>query len=338
MAAALSDLSAALWRCYTHPASAADSMDVNTEGWRRQRTRDGFSNAIAVIRTPNLPSDRGDLVVSYDPVEERAHRLGRTLHQISDPAVTDAVLVDIEAELKAVELAELGDLSGRAAQAVLLTREDASPVQVVAADQVLTADPLGGSELLLRFDPTAASVAAAHWLQAAADVVAEMWDGPAVEVVEEADNIAALPHATPTAVLELMELGLTPRRAVTYLIRNAMAIAAGVAIDLDDLEDRIAEVRDLAHRRGGSDPDPEQERIRLTPLDPQRPARDLLEDLLTGISGCRLLYAEYADLPATDGADVEDDEDLDERFDALLDEQFSRLVRARAAADRSRLL
>jgi hypothetical protein len=32
LAAELSGLSEALWRCYTHPASAADSLEVNTEG------------------------------------------------------------------------------------------------------------------------------------------------------------------------------------------------------------------------------------------------------------------------------------------------------------------
>src|SRR5262245_29295301 len=39
LAAELSGLSEALWRCYTHPASAVDSLEVNTEGWRREQTR-----------------------------------------------------------------------------------------------------------------------------------------------------------------------------------------------------------------------------------------------------------------------------------------------------------
>ncbi|GIJ23907.1 hypothetical protein [Micromonospora lutea] len=33
LAAELSRLSEALWRCYTHPASAADSLELNSEGW-----------------------------------------------------------------------------------------------------------------------------------------------------------------------------------------------------------------------------------------------------------------------------------------------------------------
>jgi hypothetical protein len=67
-------------------------------------------------------------------------------------------------EIAAIERAELGDLSGRAAQAVLLTRQDASPVQVAAAD-TLAGSLLGGDQLLT-LDPTAACGAAAHWLYA----------------------------------------------------------------------------------------------------------------------------------------------------------------------------
>jgi hypothetical protein len=119
--------------------------------------------------------------------------------------LTAAVLTDVETELAAVRDAELGGLSGRAVQAVLHTREDVSPVQVAAADQILADDPLGGEALFLRLDPTAASVAAAHWLQAAADVVATRSGIQATQVVAESDNIEALPHATPTAMLELME-------------------------------------------------------------------------------------------------------------------------------------
>jgi hypothetical protein len=49
LAAELSGLSEALWRCYTHPASAANSVEVNTEGWRRQETRNGFAEVVASI-------------------------------------------------------------------------------------------------------------------------------------------------------------------------------------------------------------------------------------------------------------------------------------------------
>ena len=147
LAVELSGLSRALWRCYTHPASTADSFEVNSEGWRREQSRSEFGSVVDHLRRPNLPDEHGYLMVSYDPVEERAHRTGRCLHHAGDPDLTTAVIGDVEAELAAVQRAELGDLSGRAVQAVQLTRQDASPVQVAAANEILAKDPLGGDDL-----------------------------------------------------------------------------------------------------------------------------------------------------------------------------------------------
>jgi hypothetical protein len=121
---------------------------------------------LPALRQPHLP-EGGTLIQSYIPVEEAAHRAGRALHAFGDAALTDRVADDVGAELAAIERAERGDLSGRARQAVHLTRADASPVQVAAADALLREDPLGSSRLF-EVDPTAAAVAAAHWLQAAA--------------------------------------------------------------------------------------------------------------------------------------------------------------------------
>ncbi|UWP80481.1 hypothetical protein [Dactylosporangium fulvum] len=50
LAESLSRLSQALWRCYTHPASAAASTKVNTEGWQRQQTRASFSTVLDAVR------------------------------------------------------------------------------------------------------------------------------------------------------------------------------------------------------------------------------------------------------------------------------------------------
>jgi hypothetical protein len=334
LAAELSALSQALWHCYTHPASAADGLEVNTEGWRREQTRQGFASVVDHIRRPNLPSGDGSLVVLYDPMGEPAHRVGRCLHTIDDADLTAAVIGDVEVELDAVERAELGDLSGRAAQAVELTRQDASPVQVAAADGILRADPLGAQDLFLELDPTSACVAAANWLQAAADVVSEVSGVAPTDVVVEADDIEALPHATPTAVLELMEIGLSPTAAVTSLIRDAMDVAEGKAPDLDALRDRIEEAEEGASRYADADPEAEAEfmTIRLTTLDPLRPARDMLEDLLSGIRGCWLLYQEYAE-PFTDAGNEVSDDELDDEIDTA----FRNKVRARASAARHRL-
>jgi hypothetical protein len=145
-----------------HPSGIRRAQhESQHEGWRRQQTRASFTTVLDAVRAPNLPIDNTH-IVSYNPVEEAAHRVGRALHDINDPDLTTAVLADVEAELAAVEQAELGDLNGRARQPVLLTREDVSPVQVAAADQRLARHPLGTDDLFLHYDPTAAAVAAAH--------------------------------------------------------------------------------------------------------------------------------------------------------------------------------
>src|SRR5262245_29295302 len=44
------------------------------------------------------PNEHGRLMVSYDPVEERAHRVGRCLHGAAEPDLTVAVIADVEEE------------------------------------------------------------------------------------------------------------------------------------------------------------------------------------------------------------------------------------------------
>ncbi|MFG2917954.1 Voldacs domain-containing protein [Kitasatospora sp. NPDC048298] len=332
LARALDHLSDAAWRTYTHPASAAGSLEPNTEGWRREEERKHFTAVPDAIAKPNLPSG-GSMVVSYSPLLESAHQIGRALHGLDNPELTKAILAETATELAAVENAELGDLAGRAQQAVLLSREDASPVQVAAADRLLEQNPFGSAELFSAVDPTAAAVAAAHWLAAAAEVTADASGHDPAQVVLEADNIEALPHETPTLLLGLIESGATPHEAVTGLVRHAMRIADGLLPDpaalreqLDDLEETLADY-------GDDGPDLDDVELRLTPLDPRRPARDLLEDLLTGIHACWLLHNEYDDL---------DDEDDDTSAEDWTDEQaeqhqqrnrerFAQLVRETAA-------
>ncbi|MFD7413050.1 hypothetical protein [Kitasatospora purpeofusca] len=64
LARALSHLSDAAWRTYTHPASAAGSLEPNNEGWRREQERGHFLEVPDAIAKPNLPSG-GSMVVSY---------------------------------------------------------------------------------------------------------------------------------------------------------------------------------------------------------------------------------------------------------------------------------
>ena len=316
---ALTGLSTALWHAYTHPASAVgDPSEANTEAWRRSQTREAFAEVPGIIQEPNLPFENGTMAVCYDPVEESAHRVGRALHRIGQPALLEAVLAEARRELAAVESAELGDLSGRAQQAVLLSRPDASPLQVHAADRLLHGNPLGSDALFTDLDPTAAAVAAAHWLRAAAQVTGELSGIAATRVVLEADAIEALPVQTPTLVLERMHAGQSPRQVVLDLVQDAITVAEGGLRDPHALIAQLTVLEETAAAYPQQQSDGLRDALlaefRTTPLDPARPARDLLEDLLTGIRGCWLIYHEYAD------DDIED-EDEDDEYEPIDSEQ-----------------
>ena len=146
VARTLTDLSAAMWRTYTYPVTAAgDDLEDNNEGWARQTERDAFATVLQALAKPHLPDDADMTVQSYVAVEEGAHRLGRALQTLADPEVAEAVAAEVQAEIAAIEQAELGDLSGRARQAVVVSRADASPVQIAKAkfgDRLVRAGPV----------------------------------------------------------------------------------------------------------------------------------------------------------------------------------------------------
>ena len=343
LAQALTALSRILWRAYTEPASAAgDSEEANSEAWHRAQTRKAFASVLDAVASPNLPDEHGYMIVCYDPVEESAHRLGRALHASANGALSETTRAEVAVELAAVENAECGDLHGRAQQAVLLSRPEASPAQVSAADRVLYKDPLGGSELFTELDPTAAAVAAAHWLRAAAEVVGEHADIEPTRVVLEADAIEALPVETPTLVLERLDAGQSPYTVAVSLVRDAATVAEGKIPDVEALTRRIKELEDKAAAFGGNRDGLREAllaELRLTPLDPSRASLDLLEDLLTGIHACWLVYNEHSDYtyPETDD-DPEDEgnDDYDEQREELMRE-FCESVRQEAEATRNEL-
>lgn len=121
---ALTDLSAALWDTYTQPVSATTN---DNEHHARQAEKDAFAKINEAIHAPNIPTDTGLLRVSYIRVEESAHRIGRILHQLDDPTLTEAMSAETARETAAVEQAERGELANRAAQATILDRLDVSP-------------------------------------------------------------------------------------------------------------------------------------------------------------------------------------------------------------------
>ena len=212
------------------------------------------------------------------------------------PILTDAVQAEVGAELSAVELAELGDLSGRAAQATALSRAAASPLQVDAASAALADDLFGAS--LGRFEPSAAAVAVANWLQAAAEVAGEISDTDWTEVVARSDDIAALPTQTPTVVLDRLADGEDAADVVTELIGDALSVGDGLILDPAALADELAEIDEAT-----------REPVKITVLDLRRPALDLLEDLQSGLYGCYLWWSEHVPFDADDDTDDEEDDE-----------------------------
>jgi hypothetical protein len=346
LARQLTFLSQCAWRTYTHPAnSAGDPEQANSEAWRRAQELSGLASVQKALRAPNLPSNDGTMLVSYSPLVESAHRIGRLLHAVGDSSLVERVVAEALREQQAIEAAECGELSGRARQAVECSRADASPVQVQAAYAVLHADPLGSMDLFTDLDPAASAVAAAHWLQAAAEVVAETCGYDTAEVVMRADDIEALPTATPTFVLEQLADGDSPREVIRRLIADAMAAAEGrVRNPLRVLES----ISTITHTAMQLAPDDEALRAKIVTdsepqislLDPTRPAVDLLEDLLSGIHGCWLLYEEETSSAITDELDIDSDDEFDQVEQQNLDRaqrQFADAMRAEADANKDRL-
>jgi hypothetical protein len=308
LCAALSGLSKALWDTYTYPASAAGDQEERT---RREDERQRFDSVVPAVREPNLPDESGALIVSYSPVEESAHGLGRVLHRLADGGLVDAVAAEVQVEMDAVTRAELGDLSGRAVQAVALDRLDVSPVQIAAADELLRADPLGARLRAVAVDPAAACVAAAHWLAAAAVVAADAAGNTPGGVFVEADDIQPVSIEVPILVVErIVDEGLSPREVVLDLLRSAMAAREGKIADLAGVLAERARLEELVQRLPAERRDEAlvKEPVRATLLDPRRPARDLLEHLLDGIASCHPLYDEYADDGHGFVDDAEDDD------------------------------
>jgi hypothetical protein len=296
-------LSHELWDTYIRPASAAaDEQD------RIHRTyeREVFTGVVAALRSPHLPNETGALVISYSPVDERSHRTGRVLHRLDIAAVTDAIAADVADEIVAVEQAERGDLSGRAAQATALDRVDASPLQVEAANGLFEATPLGTAELFTALDPAAACVAAAHWLTAAAAVAGDLADLTPAAVFAESDNIGVCSVELPQFIVGTIDdAGRSPRDVVLHLLREASQVREGTIPNVPDLLARVAQAAERIEQLPESHRDQEYQALlpeRLTLLDPLRPARDLLEHLLDGLSACFTLFEDCIDYDEDTGA------------------------------------
>ncbi len=266
---------------------------------------------LAALRRPHLPRD-GLLYREGDAALECAHGVGRELVAVGSAGVTRAVVAEVTDELAAVDGATRGDLSGRARQAVALTRLDASPLQVAAADRLLHEVPMGSERLFTEVEPTAAAVAAAHWLQAAVDVTLDASGGTdPLEVLAKVADGEGFDLLGPGVVLNLMRLGNPPLATVQNLVRSAMLAAKGMILHGDP-------------QPCAGDPDGES---RFTVLDPQSPARSLLECLTRAVQICAVVFAEHCTVDEQQGDRVELARDLfDEAVRAEADRTAARLL------------
>ncbi|MEV0826806.1 hypothetical protein [Nonomuraea rubra] len=291
LAAELTYLSQLCWRSYTHPASAADRHGPHSPGRQRQQERDAFDTILpALVATTRFTSRP-----ITTKVELAAHAIARTLHKLDTSQLTTHITTDIAAELAAIEQAERGDLTDRAQQAVALSREDASPLQISQADRLLHDNPFGSQALFTEVDPTAAAIAAAHWFHAAATITAQHTGLHPIQVAGTAGQ-----PGKPLAVESLIDIataiteGTRARHVVMPLIRNALHIADGYLRGILDVQHRITAAQELmhnAHPEAGLGPDTIH--LPLTSLDPARPAPDLLDNLLHGIHTCWNLYQHH---------------------------------------------
>ena len=149
-------------------------------------------------------------------------------------------------------------------------------------------------------------MAATHWLVAAAQITAEAADVEPAAVFSVADDIEAVSVEVPAYTVDVVADGsATPREVVLGLLAEADAVRHGRVPDPTGLLQRVDAAReqirriDLGHREQALSALLD----RLTPLDPQRPAHDLLEHLLSGLRACLLVYREETVDPSAAAAD-----------------------------------
>ncbi|MGP3955829.1 hypothetical protein ACTWPT_07510 [Nonomuraea sp. 3N208] len=332
LATCLTELSQACWRCYTHPASAADQHGPNSIGWHRQQERDAFTAVVPALARHHRPVNG---IPPSTRVEEIAHRVGRGLHALNAPCTTARIITEVTAELTAIEQAELGNLRARAQQAVVLSREDASPLQVAQADIILHRHPFGAEELFTQIEPTAAAIAAAHWLHAAAITTAGQTRLHPAQIITEVDRIKALAQDSLVEIVGAMNAGSSPWQVVMPMIRSALHVAEGHFRGVAEAKQRISAAEDLIARAHQNHPELhlslDSVYLPISPINPTRPALDLLESLLSGIHSCWVLYTQYAD--AFSGREPDGDPAQHRHTQAFLAD-----VRQAAAARRDHLL
>ncbi|MGH8896634.1 MAG: hypothetical protein ACRDZ4_06310 [Egibacteraceae bacterium] len=230
---ALEWCSHALWRYYTEgwgtggedalvEACREEYEALGVELEQYQTLEKARAEIARVLADPPLLSPSGDLSVSYDSRVESAACMARALLVLGDDAVTAAAHAELQRELDAVASAELGDLTGRAGQAVRQPRREASFTQIAAAHAALRAHASGQGSLdrLSQVEPSPAAHALAAWIVAGArlhDELCGCWREP-IEIVHEAGEIQPIDTELGSCLLEAVEDGWEIAFALSKLI------------------------------------------------------------------------------------------------------------------------
>jgi hypothetical protein len=260
LARALTRLSEAVWLSYLRP----EIFDLPA------------ADALNAMRRPHLP-EAGLLRVEPHPVVESAHRVGRELREVGSAGVSRAVIADVEEEMTAAGNAERGDLTGRARQAVMLTRVTPSPSQIAVADRMLHDVPMGSPRLYTEVEPSAAAVAAIHWFLAAVTVMERLAETTAEDTLDQAEQVEYFDSAVARTVLRMAAAGRpdrTPLGIAQELLQMAVMASRGMLLAASE---------------------PLQDEPCFTALDPARPARCLLDGLVGGIQALAALHSTYLD-------------------------------------------
>jgi len=186
---------------------------------------------------------------------------------------------EVRAEIGAVIDADLGRLTGRAAQAVTHVRIGVPAEQLALAYRLLHDDPLEARALLSAVEPTAAAVAALGWLRAAAAHVSTVVGHPVADVVALAE---AIDHEDLLVARHVLKPGygrgepLDDTELVRDLLQEAVLAGRGLFVVCPDTV-------------AGDGP---EHRMLRTVLDPTEPGPYLVDGLLRGIQGCFRVYAD----------------------------------------------
>ncbi|MFI5937847.1 hypothetical protein [Actinoplanes sp. NPDC051494] len=345
LAEALTSLSEGLWRAY-----ARSGLELGDGAARGRKRRLGN----LLVRTGGAirPSSAGTLTaVQLSAPEDRytvslADRVAEAMSSLDDAELQELIIREVEEETAAVERADRGLFSGRAAQATLISRAFVLAPHLREADVRFREQVFGdvwgsgllgssGSRELADLDPTAAAAAAVHWFKAAVDVLSEVSGKTSEDAVMTADDSQRTSAALLLSVVRLVDSGNTPQAVATLLVSRALQFAGSSALSVRAIQEQV----DYAVNESIHGVDLDDVEVTLSPLDPKRPALNLLEAALDGIDACRAAYDLHIDRPANfDDLDPNRQEETSAGRFVEVGIAFAEAVRVRAERDRARLL